>query len=324
MREYSMLPKIDLHCHLDGSLSLETIHQLMVLENIKIDAQTLGQEIKVDESCTDLGTYLKKFELPLKLLKTPRSFEIATYQLLKEVALENMIYIEIRFAPFLSATNEEEARQMIEGAIRGLDKAREEFGVEGNLILCGMRHHSEDINSKILKLAKNYLNKGVCAIDLAGDEGKYPMILFEGLFNKAKEMNIPFTIHAGETGSIENVRKAVELGAKRIGHGIAIMKDRALLDLCIKNKIGIEMCPTSNKQTKAIQDMKDYPFESFMEAGLLVTLNTDNRTVSNTTIDKEIKLLQSYGAVDYIICLKNALQVSFATDEVKVKLEKMI
>ena len=106
MREYSMLPKIDLHCHLDGSLSLETIHQLMVLENIKIDAQTLGQEIKVDESCTDLRTYLKKFELPLKLLKTPKSFEIATYQLLKEVALENMIYIEIHFAPFLSATNE--------------------------------------------------------------------------------------------------------------------------------------------------------------------------------------------------------------------------
>lgn len=117
MKKHSALPKIDLHCHLDGSLSLTTIQQLMALENIEIDAQTLEQEIRVDESCTDLGSYLEKFELPLKVLKTPRSFEIAIYQLLKEVALENMIYIEIRFAPFLSAKNEIEARRIIEGLL---------------------------------------------------------------------------------------------------------------------------------------------------------------------------------------------------------------
>lgn len=325
MREQGVLPKIDLHCHLDGSLPLETIKQLMILENIEIDIETLEQEIRVDESCTDLASYLEKFELPLRLLKTPRSFEIAIYQLLKEVALENMIYIELRFAPFLSATNEVEARRLIEGAIRGLDRARDEFGIEANLILCCMRHHSEEINLKVLDLAKEYLDKGVCAIDIAGDEGKYPMALFEELFKKAKEMNIPFTIHAGETGSTENVRKAVELGAKRIGHGIAIMKDKALLNLCAKNKIGIEMCPTSNKQTRAVEDMNDYPFESFIEGGLLVTLNTDNRTVSNTTIDKEIKLLGSYGTeVDAMRCLKNAVQVSFASDKVKAKLLKQI
>ena len=325
MSEHSTLPKIDLHCHLDGSLSLETIQQLMALENMDMDPETLQAETRADESCTDLGSYLEKFDLPLTLLKTPRSFEMAIYQLLKEVALENVIYMEIRFAPFLSASNEVEARRIIEASIRGLDRAREEFGIEANIILCCMRHHSDELNFKLVEIAKDYLNKGVCAIDIAGDESKYPMDLFEELFTKAKEMGIPFTIHAGETGSTENVRKAIEFGAKRIGHGIAIMKDDALLSLCAKRKIGIEMCPVSNQQTRAVEDMNDYPFEDFMAAGLLVTLNTDNRTVSNTTINKEIDLLESYNmTVDYMTCLKNAVQISFATEEVKEKLLKKI
>lgn len=324
MSDHTLLPKIDLHCHLDGSLSLETVQQLIALENIPIDTANLAQELRVDGTCTDLGTYLEKFELPLKLLKTPKSFEIATYELLKEVALENMIYIEIRFAPFLTASNEIEARLIVEGAIRGLNKGREAFGIEANLILCCMRHHSDQVNLQVLDLAKRYLGQGVCAIDIAGDEGKYPMDMFKEIFAKAKDMDIPFTIHAGETGSTENVRGAIALGATRIGHGIAIMKDQALLDLCAKKKIGIEMCPTSNIQTRAIEDMKDYPYQCFMDNGLVVTLNTDNRTVSNTTINKEIALLKSYGEVDYMKCLKNSIEVAFVSDEVKKKLKAMI
>ena len=324
MKDYNKLPKIDLHCHLDGSLPLGTIHKLIELENIEIDTRNLEEELRVDDSCTDLAMYLQKFELPLKLLKTPKSFEIAVYELLKEVANENTIYTEIRFAPFLSAKTTEEAKEIVKMAIEGLDKAREDFDIEGNLILCCMRHHDEETNLKILDVASEFLNKGVCAIDLAGDEERFPMMLFENIFNKAREQGIPFTLHAGETGNFENVKQAVELGAKRIGHGIAIMKDKEALELCLKNKIGLEMCPISNKQTRAVEDMKDYPYECFMEKGLLVTLNTDNRTVSNTTINKEIELLNSYGKVEYIKCLENSVQVSFASEEVKRRLREKI
>ena len=321
---YSTMPKIDLHCHLDGSIPIETIKQLMHDENIKIDNDKLEEAIRVDQTSTDLAGYLTKFELPLKLLQTPESFEIATYELLKDLAAENMIYTELRFAPFLTASNMAEAGQIIEAAIRGLDKARESFAIEANLILCCMRHHDEETNLKLVELAKGYLNQGVCAIDLAGDEAKYPMALYENIFKKAREMNIPFTIHAGECGDPDNIRHAIELGAKRIGHGIAMMKDKTLFELCRKHEIGIEMCPTSNVQTRAIDHMKDYPYQLFMEEGLLVTINTDNRTVSNTSINKEIKLLESYGPVDYEQCLKNAVQVSFASEEVKAKLLKQI
>ena len=324
MQDNNKLPKIDLHCHLDGSLSLGTINKLIKLENLEIDTNNLEEKLRVDDSCTDLAMYLQKFELPLKLLKTPKSFEIAVYDLLKEVASENMIYTEIRFAPFLSATTTKEAKEIVGSAIIGLNKAKEDFGIEANLILCCMRHQDEETNLKVLDVANEFLNKGVCAIDIAGDEARFPMSLFENIFNKAKEEHIPFTIHAGETGSFENVKQAVKFGAKRIGHGIAIMNDKEALELCLENKIGIEMCPTSNRQTRAIDDMKDYPYGYFMEKGLLVTLNTDNRTVSNTTINKEIDLLSFYGEVDYMKCLENAVEVSFASDEVKVKLREKI
>lgn len=165
--------------------------------------------------------------------------------------------------------------------------------------------------------ARKFVGKGVCALDLAGDESAFPTRQFRELFAKAKEWGIPFTIHSGECGSVENVREALELGAKRLGHGIALEKSAELRKMCQEKQIGIEMCPTSNLQTKAVKDLKQYPLQQFLDEGLLVSIHTDNRTVSGTTLQKE----QSYFGEEVIRqCTLNAIETAFTTEEIKNEL----
>ena len=190
-----------------------------------------------------------------------------------------------------------------------------------------MRHHTEEESMEMIKAARKFLGKGLCAVDLAGNEAAFPMKNFEKLFANARELELPFTIHAGECGSVENVVDSVNAGARRIGHGIALKGNKEAMDLCREKKIGIEMCPISNMQTKAVADPADYPIREFLDAGLKVTLNTDNRMVSNSTLAKEIEFVQkNYGITDEEIwkMTENAIEVSFANDEVKQMLLKKL
>jgi adenosine deaminase len=171
-------------------------------------------------------------------------------------------------------------------------------------------------------VSREFLGAGVCAVDLAGDETSFPMQNFKDLFAEAKKLGLPFTIHAGECGSVENVELAVAYGAKRIGHGIALRGHADAIDTCVRGKIGIEMCPISNLQTKA-STLRDYPMRAFSDAGLCVTVNTDNRTVSNTTLTRELEHIQTqYGFSDEELYTfeKNAAEAAFADDSVKADL----
>lgn len=178
----------------------------------------------------------------------------------------------------------------------------------------------------MIRHAREFLGEGVCAADLAGDEAAYPMEGFLELFGEVKKMDMPFTIHAGECGSAKNIKEAVEVGASRIGHGIAMREDPEARCLCRERQIGIEMCPVSNLQTKAVPDRREYPMNLFLEERLLVTVNTDNRTVSGTTVTDELKFIQkNYGIKDEEIfrMMKNAVEVSFADDAVKGRLLRL-
>ena len=155
-----------------------------------------------------------------------------------------------------------------------------------------MRNLDMDTNMHMLKEAVNLYDKNrngsVVACDLAGDEKAYPTKQFIEFFTLAKKLGIPYTIHSGECGSKENIKVALELGAKRLGHGIAMAKDLALIQECAKRNVGVELCPTSNLQTKALTDFRDYPIRTFMAANVPISINTDNRTVSSTTSTKEL------------------------------------
>lgn len=319
-KELKALPKIELHCHLDGSLSREFLET-------RLNRAVSKEELSVPDSCESLKEYLEKFDLPGQCLKDEAGLEGAGYDVLKSMHMENVCYAEIRFAPLLSVTEEMGTEKVIEALLRGLERGKKEFGVEYNVITCAMRHHSAEENFEMIKEAYKFLGKGVCAADLAGAEAQYPMSGFLGLFEKTKKLGMPFTLHAGECGSVENIIEAVRVGAKRIGHGIAMRGNREAQKLVRESGVAVEMCPISNLQTKAVRSTEEYPLREFLDAGIAVTVNTDNRTVSNTSMTKELRFIQeAYGIRDEEIkvLMRNAVKAAFTTEAVKEKLYRKL
>ena len=213
------------------------------------------------------------------------------------------------------------------GVRDGLLSAEKEFGIKTGILLCGMRHFEPEKNLEIPRLAEKFMGNGVCGIDLAGDEKAFPPELHREMFRLAADMGIPFTIHAGECGSWENVCTAAAMGAKRIGHGIAMAGHEEAERLCRERGIAIEMCPTSNFQTKAVEREENYPVRRFLDLGLNVTVNTDNRTVSGTTLTKELLLLHDRFGVsgeEVREMMKNAARAAFAPATVREEVERRI
>lgn len=318
---------IDLHLHLDGSLSPKTIIDLAKKDNVKLptyNANELKKYLSVPKNCKSLNDYLKCFDLPLSVLQTKKSITQAVYSLQKELKKQGLIYAEIRFAPQLHTKKGLSQEEVVKAAIKGLKKS----SFKANLILCCMRgdnNHEENLTTVLL--AKKYLNKGVCAIDLAGAEAIFKTKTFFKEFELAKKLNIPFTIHAGEADGPESVKSALDFGAKRLGHGIRSIEDEGVLKRIVDEKIALEMCPTSNFQTKAVKSIKDYPFKKFLKAGVAITINTDNTTVSNTNIANEFEFLRkNYHLTkqEEFNLLNNSIKVAFISEKEKEKLCKIL
>lgn len=323
------LPKIDLHCHLDGSLPQDTIRRMAAQNNIKLpqNSDELDRMLRADEHCSSLAQYLEKFDLPLSCLTSRALFSMAAQALVRDAAAENVRYLEVRFAPMLSVRDGLSARDAVEGVLEGLKAGTEETGTTASAILCGMRHFPIEPNLEIVRIAKEYLGHGVCAVDIAGDEQAVPLTSHAQMFRLAVALGVPFTIHAGETGDYREIEQALKLGARRIGHGIAMRTREDLLHRCAIKRVGIELCPASNLQTKAVKSWDEYPFRQFLESGAMVTVNTDNRTVSGTSMTQEMMLLQEHCGATHRelkqVC-KNAASVAFAPFAVRQKLLKEI
>ena len=317
---------IDLHLHLDGSLSVKTVKELAALQNIEIpeDEAELLKLLRINDDCKDLTEYLEKFAFPGKLLQTKEAIAISVYNLQEELKEQGLIHAEIRFAPQLHTLQGLSQREVIEAAIDGLN--RSDFSAE--LILCCMRgNDNHEANLETVKLAKDYIGKGACCIDIAGAEALFPTENFEDLFALARELEIPYTIHAGEADGPKSVYKALEYGTKRLGHGVRSLEDPALIEKIVAEGITLELCPTSNLHTCMFPTMEEYPLRKLMEAGVKVTINTDNMTVSNITLAKEFgKLIAAFNLTDEEIkgFAKNSVNACFASEETKkVLLEKI-
>ncbi len=307
------IPKAELHCHLDGSLSLATLQKLLGRTDLTID------DVQAPARCRDLAQYLEKFDLPLQGLQTAENLQIAAHDLVLDMHSENVVYAEIRFAPLLHTQQGLSPGTVIENLLAGIRRAEKETSgaIQAHLIVCAMQHHSPEDNMRALCAALAYRSSasqhgpGVCALDLAGNEALHSIRHFTDLFTAARRENLPFTIHAGECGSPQNVKETAELGARRVGHGIALMKDEALLRELARTGLGVEMCPTSNLQTAAIAHFEDYPLRRFEQEGLKVSVNTDNRTVSGTTLTQELQLI--YDAYQDEDLIKRLIENSFNT-----------
>ncbi len=316
------MPKVVLHLHLDGSLRPETVYKWLREQGKDTTLEQVKKDLMVDKSCRDLNEYLQKFDLPLEVLQTKENIEQATYELFEDLAKQNVIYAEVRFAPSLHTKQELDYNEIVKSAISGMNMAKEKHNIDGNLILCCMRGKDNRAeNLRTVEIAKKYLNKGVCALDLAGAEAIFPTSDFEDIFKKAKELNIPFTIHAGEASGAESIKKALEFGATRIGHGVRCLEDDNLVNYLVQNEIPLEVCPISNLQTKATGE--PHPIEELYKRKLKITINPDNNTVSNTDIIEEYKyVLENTGlTIDDLMQMNiNAVRGAFISPQKKAEL----
>ena len=320
---------IDLHCHLDGSISLEIAKELAKLQKLELPAKNddqLQKKLSVSSDCESLNDFLKCFDLPLTLLQTKEGIRQAVFLVQEKFRKEGLFYLELRFAPQLHLTKGLSQEEVILSALEGLKLS----SLHTNLILCCMRTDNKlEENLETVRLAKKYLveDNGVVAIDLAGAEALYKTSAFEREFELAKKEGIPFTIHAGEADGANSVKTALKFGAKRIGHGVRIYEDAELVDFIIKNKIPLEMCPTSNRQTKAVEDMKAYPLKEYLSKGIKVTLNTDDPAICGTSLKNEFSYIEKmYGISDEQkkVILQNSIEAAFCSQEYKTEMKKLL
>ena len=319
-KDFLNRPKIDLHCHLDGSLVLKSMSEILGREISE-------EEIQVSDHCTSLAEYLQKFDLPISCIQTEAGLKKSAKDFLLNLQKDHVKYIEARFAPFFSCGEGLSYRQVMESVLDGFKEASEECGILYQVIACNMRHLDEETNIRMMRECREFLGEGLCAIDLAGDEAGMPNALFGNLFAEAKRLDYPYTIHAGECGSVQSILDAVEMGAKRIGHGIAMMGNLEVQKVLAGKGIGVEMCPISNYQTKALQPEDVYPIREFAKTGVMVTVNTDNRTVSNTSITKEMEFLNERFRIseeELYLYQMNAVDVAFCDESMKHEIWKAL
>lgn len=281
---------IDLHLHLDGSLSKEDFIYLANKQNKKLPLD-FPNNIVVPQDCDSLEEYLKRFDFPCSLLQDEESLTYETYSLIKRLHELGYIYAEIRFAPQLHTLNGLNEEEVISSVIKGLKKGLlESPDLDANIILCCMRQSPNQINAKTIEAAISLKDPHIVAIDLAGPEAFLPTIEYKNLFQIASDNGLNIIIHAGEACGNDSIVGALDIGAKRIGHGVHLSLDQEMIDR-VKNKIYFEFCPTSNLQTKSLKDYIDVPLRQFMDNEILVTINSDNMTVSNTDVIQEFKYL---------------------------------
>lgn len=308
---------IDLHLHLDGSLSLASVRALAALDGIDSlgEDEALLKRLRVDPDCRDLNEYLTKFDFPCSLLQTPGALTLAVSTLRRELAAEGLLYAEIRFAPQFHLGRGMTQYQVAEAAVKGLEGE----GVKANLILCCMRGvDNREKNLETVRVAAEFLGRGVCALDLAGAEALFPTCGFEMEFGLARQLGVPCTIHAGEADGPESIRAALKLGARRIGHGVRCVEDGALMAELADRGIPLELCPTSNIQTCIFEKIEDYPIARLLDAGIRATVNTDNMMVSGVTLSSEMDCAAALlTPAQMPQTVRNSVEAAFADEETK-------
>ncbi len=315
---------IDLHLHLDGSLSPEVVVELARLQQLPLP-ENPEAALTVPTQCRSLNDYLRCFDLPVALLQSGEALTLAVQDLSARLAAQGLLYAEVRFAPSQHTQGGLTQAQAVEAAIAGLPKGTEgDWTFSSQLILCCMRGGDPAANRETVETAARYLGRGVCALDLAGAEALYPTEDFRELFQLARALEVPFILHAGEAAGPESVRCALELGAQRIGHGVRAGEDPALVEQLARCRIPLELCPTSNLQTKAVPDLEHFPLREYLKRGVAATVNTDNTTVSHTTLEQEFQLLYSQGLTqqEYRTLLRNSVQGAFLPPEEKQRLSR--
>lgn len=289
-------PKAELHCHLDGSLRLGTLLDLAREQN-RLDLlpateeKSLAEELQNIDSSATLEEYLAWFGYTIPLMQSREELHRIAYELAEDNAKENVRYLEVRYGPTLHTEDGLTLWQVNDAVLAGLREAEQDFGIKTGVIICGLRDRFESASLAQAELAAAHRDRGVVGFDLAGGESGNPAEMHGAAFYHARKHLLNITIHAGESFGPASIRQALfKCGAHRIGHGVTLGQDPDLLRYFVDRQIPLEVCPTSNVQTHVVASYEAHPVAEYVRAGVPITINTDNRLFSRTTVTDELYL----------------------------------
>ena len=291
---YSRLPKVDLHRHLEGSLRVDTLMEVARVHGLTLplrpDLRSLVQMQASDS--LNFSTFLSKFQFLRLFYRSPQIIARITREVVLDAAADQVRYLELRFTPVaLSRAQGFPLSDVIDWVLESVSSASAEAGIRSRLIVSMNVHEPVSLAEEVLRLAIDRKDRGIVGLDLAGNEAEFSTLPFLDLVREAKASGLSATIHAGERGGAENVRRALEvLEADRIGHGVRVMEDTSVVALARERGVPFEVCVTSNHQTGVVPSLGAHPLRRMLTAGLNVTLNTDDPSISQITLSDEYRL----------------------------------
>lgn len=322
--DYKKLPKIELHLHLDCSLSYDVVKRI----NPSVSHEEYTASFIAPPKCHDLADYLERAIKGFELMQTKEQLRLVTLDLFKQLYEDHVIYAEIRFAPLLHLTRGLTPHEVVETVNLATELGIRTYGIEARLILCTLRHYSKEQSLQTVQLVEQFKNTKVVGFDIAADEAGFPIDNHIEAFQFAHDHNIPCTAHAGEAKGAHSVWETLtNFYPLRIGHGVRSAEDHDLLTHLKKHNIHLEVCPTSNIQTNVFDTIDNHAADKIYDFGISMSLNTDGRTISNVTLEHEYNLMQrvfDWDISHFKKCNCEAIQHSFAPAELKVELLKRI
>ncbi len=322
--DFNKLPKIELHLHLDCSLSYKVVKKI----NPTINYKTYRELFVAPPKCKDLVDYLSSAISAVKLLQTKEHLELATLDLFDQLKTDNVIYAEIRFAPLLHTEQGLSAEEVVRCVSEATTEGMRLTGMHVGIILCTLRHFNEAQSIETVKLVEQFKDNNIVGFDIAADEAGYPIDQHKAAFIYARNRSLNVTAHAGEAKGAESVWETLkEFHPSRIGHGVRSVEDPLLLQFLKINKLHLEICPTSNVQTNVVNRIEDHPADFIYNEGVSMGLNTDCRTISDTTLSREYQLLHEYfkwNKSHFLKCNLEAIKYAFTTEDIKAELTSKI
>ena len=321
---YQSLPKIELHLHLDCSLSYEVASKI----DPNLSKEDYQENFIAPPKCTDLADYLTRAIKGFELMQTKEQLHLVTLDLFKQLKADGVIYAEIRFAPLLHTKGGLSPQEVVETVIEASKEGTENYGVEARLILCTLRRFDEEQSLRTAQLVNEYKGSLVVGMDIAGDEAGYPIDAHQKAFDYALENGIKCTAHAGEACGAKSVWETINhFHPLRIGHGVRSIESEELLTFLKEKGLHLEVCPTSNIQVDVFDQIENHPIDTLYRKGLSISINTDARTISDTNLENEYqKLAATFGwkLAQFRYCNLEAIDHAFAPEALKEKIRQKL
>ena len=322
------LPKAELHLHLEGTVAPEALAELSRRHDR--NPLTLGEATRLYEY-SDFNGFLMAFKAVTERLLTSEDFELITYRMIERLHEEGVLHAEVYVSVGVVHWRKQEFEPLFEGMERGLERGQRDFGVSVLWIFDAVRHFGVEPAKRVFELAIQYKDRHVIGVGLGGDEVRGPAEQFRDLYRYAADNGLRLTAHAGESTGPESIWAALNIGAERLGHVLSAVRDPELIEVLAQRQIPVEICISSNLRTGCLPNIEQHPVRRLFDAGLLVTLNTDDPAMFHTSLTREYELAQDvFGFTDEHVreLARNSLEASFLDAENKVmmlrKFDEMI